>query len=49
MLGFRHYHSKYTKGNPAWGFNFWGYTIKAPTLDISLGKHTFVIFWNRKK
>jgi hypothetical protein len=49
MMGFRHYHGNFNKANPSWGFSFWGYNIKAPTLDIMLGKHAFVIFWKKGK
>jgi hypothetical protein len=49
MLGFRHYHDKFTIDNPSWGLNFWGYKSKTLTLDIMLGKHIFVVFWDRRK
>jgi hypothetical protein len=49
MIRFRHYHDKFTMANPSWGLNFWGHSIRKPTLDIMLGKHIFVIFWDNAR
>lgn len=48
----RHYHDRFTKTNPAWGFSIWGFSRRhrrLPTLDLYLGKHMFAIFWKRNE
>jgi hypothetical protein len=50
MLRFKHYRDAHSLGlSYVFGFNVYGNLDGAPTIDLIIGKHVFVLFWDRRK
>jgi hypothetical protein len=50
MIRFRHYADAHSLGfRYVFGFNIYGNLDGRPTIDLILGKHVFVLFWDRNK